>query len=198
MQATQHESSATRVEALEQQAQRLQQEKAALQKQVTFVCKAQRVSGPLPQTASGSCSGLSSVTRLCWRSLCLVRACSGCHHQLCPLRSGTVLCQHERQLPCHHLLSLVCHCSRSHESKAIQKQTPAAPANTPPEAVLLCLQVEGRPAAAAAASPEAGTNDEQLRCQVGALKLALEGAQAAHGQALERMATMKVGQGYMC
>ena len=64
--------------------------------------------------------------------------------------------------------------------------------------MLLCLQVEGRPAAVAAAAPEAGTDVEQLRCQVGALKLALEGAQAAHGQALERMATMKVGQAYMC
>ena len=92
----------------------------------------------------------------------------------------------------------VSHCSHSHESRAFQRQTPAAPANTPPEAVLLCLQVEGRPAAAAAAAPEAGTDVEQLRCQVGALKLALEGAQAAHGQALERMATMKVGQAYMC
>ena len=65
MQAAQQESSATRVEALEQQVQRLQQEKAALQKQVTFVYKAPRVSGPLPETASGSCNGLSSWTRLC-------------------------------------------------------------------------------------------------------------------------------------
>ncbi len=53
------------MEALELQVQRLQQEKAALQKQVTFNCKAQRVSGPLPETASGSCNGLSSWTRLC-------------------------------------------------------------------------------------------------------------------------------------
>ena len=54
----------------------------------------------------------------------------------------------------------------------------------------LCLQVEGAPAAS---SPEAGTELEQLHRQVGALQLALQGAQAAHGQALERMATMKVG-----
>ena len=41
MQAAQQESNATRIKALEQQVQYLQQEKAALQKQVTLVRKAQ-------------------------------------------------------------------------------------------------------------------------------------------------------------
>ena len=60
------------------------------------------------------------------------------------------------------------------------------------------MQVEGIPAAAAASSPEAGTEAEKLRRQVGALQLALQDAQAAHGQALERMATMKVRHMYQC
>ena len=51
---------------------------------------------------------------------------------------------------------------------------------------------------AATAAAETGTEVEQLRRQVGALELALQSAQAAHGQALERMATMKVGQRYGC
>ena len=62
----------------------------------------------------------------------------------------------------------------------------------------MSLQVEGVAAAPAAASPETGADVEQLRRQVGALELALRGAQAAHGQALERMATMKAGQGCLC
>ena len=74
----------------------------------------------------------------------------------------------------------------------------SAAAKVPPGAASLCLQVESTLASAAAASPETGTQVEQLRCQVGALQLALQGAQAAHGQALERMATMKVGQSHRC